>query len=279
MPFMIRIVLLTMCLAVAGLGIMNCGGGACQTPNPSYDSSDPASQACLDVPGASGDPAAGFTVIGASFTLSSPPQDDTVQVASTEGGGGGVLEVKPGDPVKISVPFSAPNGNVTGVGVQFGNGPIQVVNVPGASGQTSGTMDVDVEIPDSICNNLSQICHDIKCYEFAVTEAGSVSAANINSIALKCGNCDEPSCQSLLTSCEEDECGGACSDGEVCLDGQCQAKSTSNSCELREACCPGQDNSCNPPDASCYCDEACQDLGDCCPDACNFCGYCGGTTT
>lgn len=38
-----------LCLVVWGLSVMNCGGGACDNPNPTYDSTDPMSQPCLDV--------------------------------------------------------------------------------------------------------------------------------------------------------------------------------------------------------------------------------------
>lgn len=31
-------------------------------------------------------------------------------------------------------------------------------------------------------------------------------------------------------------------------------------------CCPGQNDSCFNPNPGCFCDEACQTFGDCCPD-------------
>ena len=72
-----------------------------------------------------------------------------------------------------------------------------------------------------------------------------------------------------------DEC-GSCADDEICLDGACVEKNEQTSCELRAPqCCPGQDNSCTAPDALCFCDDYCTVAGDCCPDACSTCGWCG----
>ncbi len=75
----------------------------------------------------------------------------------------------------------------------------------------------------------------------------------------------------------KDECGGCDPETQVCLDGACVAKTAQTSCALRTpSCCPGQDNSCTAPDAQCYCDDYCQTVGDCCPDVCSVCGFCGG---
>lgn len=74
---------------------------------------------------------------------------------------------------------------------------------------------------------------------------------------------------------DSDDCAGACSSAEICLDGACVPKTEKTSCELRvPQCCPGQDNSCTASDAACYCDAYCVTANDCCPDACSVCGYC-----
>jgi hypothetical protein len=151
--------------------------------------------------------AKGFIVGGVQSELIDPDTDHSIQLGAT--GSGGTHEAQPGDVFSVSIPFTAPNANVIGAGIRFGDsGPIAVIPVPGAVGQGSGTMVLDVEVPYDICDNLSQICHDIKCYEFAVTGSGTVSAANIQDIALACNDCEEPSCQSLLDSCD----GPACDD-------------------------------------------------------------------
>lgn len=72
-----------------------------------------------------------------------------------------------------------------------------------------------------------------------------------------------------------DACGG-CPTGEVCIDSVCMPETEQTTCALREpSCCPGRDDACTAPGAVCFCDEYCQEAGDCCPDACNVCGFCG----
>lgn len=145
-----------------------------------------------------------FDVVGAGVSLDDPEIDPSVVIGMSDPDTP-PLEVHPGDRITLSIPFTAANSNVVGAGIRFGDGgPIDVVPISGAQGQNSGTMEFDVVIPDSVCDDLSRICHDIRCYEFAVTDVGNVSAANIGDIALACGGCDEPSCQSLLTSCQLD---------------------------------------------------------------------------
>jgi len=152
-------------------------------------------------PGPNGDPNDELNgSISGDYEVDGTNVDDSIGVSGSEGG---YAEASPGGTLNVSISFDAPNANVVGGGIRFGaNGPVQVVTIPDAMGQTSGTLNFAVQIPDSVCSNLSQICHDIRCYEFAVTDIGAVSQANINDVALMCGGCDEPSCQSLLDMCE-----------------------------------------------------------------------------
>ena len=39
--------------------------------------------------------------------------------------------------------------------------------------------------------------------------------------------------------------------------------------------CKDNCDSDQPAPAGCYCDSACMQYGDCCPDACDLCGHCG----
>lgn len=167
-----------------------------------------------------GDPASELNGgLEGSYTLDDPDVDESIDVASDEPGG--YEEASPGGTLNVSFTFDAPNANVVGGGIRFGTtGPVTVVEIPDAMGQTSGTINFAVEIPDSVCDDLSQICHDIKCYEFAVTSAGKISKSNINDVALKCGNCDEPSCKGLLDSCNlSSGCDELCN--EICPQGGC----------------------------------------------------------
>jgi hypothetical protein len=134
--------------------------------------------------------------------LVDPATDESIGVTNNVPGDTHI-PLEPGGSMQVVIPFDAPNANVIGAGIRFGaTGPIQVVNQPQAAGQTQGTLSFVFQVPDSVCANLSNICHDIKCYEFAVTSAGTISKANITAVALQCGNCDEPSCQELLDSCD-----------------------------------------------------------------------------
>jgi hypothetical protein len=71
---------------------------------------------------------------------------------------------------------------------------------------TGGTGSFQFQVTPEMCNNLSKICHDVRCYEFAYTDEGQISQSNLNQIALMCGNCDEPSCKGLIDEniCEVD---------------------------------------------------------------------------
>jgi len=119
-----------------------------------------------------------------------------------------------GQNVSVSIPFTAANSNVTHAGIRFGDsGDIIMIPVAGASGNASGILGFEFGIPADICENLNDICHDIRCYEFAVAESGNgtfqVSRENINELASACGGCDEPQCVALLGP----ECGAEGGDG------------------------------------------------------------------
>ncbi len=153
-------------------------------------------------------------------TLVLPPGSFTVDPTTVEidptitivNPGSSVVPLPSGMQMANQISFNAPNGNVNAVGMRFGTtGPIFFVPI-NTNGATSGTGAFDFQISPSICNNLSQICHDIKCYEFAQTTSGKISAANIRNVAMLCGNCDEPSCQGLVDPSDCDTTGnGECS--------------------------------------------------------------------
>jgi hypothetical protein len=137
-----------------------------------------------------------------SYEIPDPETDDTISVPA---GGGPSQDIQPNVPTKVALAFNAPQGNVVGIGIRFSpTGPVKVVPIPAAQGQSSGTLTSQMQLPQSVCGNLSSICHSIKCYEYAVTSIGKISKANITQVAIACGNCSEPSCQSLLQSCTLD---------------------------------------------------------------------------
>ena len=128
-----------------------------------------------------------------------PDEMEVDSSISIDPGMTGTMPINTGTQLNGQISFTAPNANVVAGGMRFGDsGPVNVVPVNGAQGQTNGTLSLPFSLSANTCNNLSQICHDIKCYEFAVTADGKISQANIRDVALMCGACDEPSCQSLI---------------------------------------------------------------------------------
>ncbi|MFD2726638.1 hypothetical protein [Hyunsoonleella rubra] len=131
-----------------------------------------------------------------AFTVN--PENVTTDNSITIGTSNGVTPINSGQQMTNQISFNAPDGNVNAVGMRFGtNGPIYFVPI-NTGGATSGTGSFDFLINAGICNDLSRICHDIKCYEFAQTTSGAISRSNIRDVAMLCGNCDEPSCQGLV---------------------------------------------------------------------------------
>ena len=133
--------------------------------------------------------------------------DDSITITSNNNA---TIPIAGGQSMTNNISFNAPNGNVNAVGMRFGtSGPIYFVPI-NTQGSTSGTGSFDFAMLATICNDLSKICHDIKCYEFASTSGGQISRANIRDVAMMCGNCDEPSCQGLV---DPSDCGLSGQDG------------------------------------------------------------------
>jgi len=155
--------------------------------------------------------------------------DPTVIIDSTNGrqtAGPSVLMNGQSLPVAIGYKSTVP---VDAICIGFGSPadawcvPTTSANVDTSGTTTSGAALLAIAIPPDLCDQLGSICHDIICYEFARTTAGTFSQANINQLASACGGCDEPSCQSLLTDCEaacvvDTDCG---SSDQICANGVC----------------------------------------------------------
>jgi hypothetical protein len=103
---------------------------------------------------------------------------------------------------------------VTAVGMRFGpTGAITFREVTPEEAQ-AGIASFIFSIDPSVCENIAQICHDIKCYEFAQTSSGAITQADLQDIAAVCAACDEPSCLELLEEgvCESNGIQGASGD-------------------------------------------------------------------
>jgi hypothetical protein len=179
-------------VAASLLLLGSCGGGGGGRPDPTAKEVAAALNDALVLP-------------PGSFTLTDPETDPSVELTSTSTAApNGSLA--PGSQASLSIGFTAAgSSNVTGAAIGFGTAttlPTKIMAVPvDTNGATSGVIDFDFGVDLSMCDNLSTICHDIRCYEYAVVDGQKVTAAEINEIALACGGCDEPSCQTLLTNC------------------------------------------------------------------------------
>jgi len=140
-------------------------------------------------------------------------ESSSISISST---GSATMQVVDNQRVNVQIPFNDPSGTVTHAGIAFGdpNGPMWVIPISGAQGVTAGILNFDMEMPANICDNLSEICHNIKCYEFAVSKDSNgnkfqISRSNINQLATACGQCDDASCTDLLGP----NCGAVGADG------------------------------------------------------------------
>lgn len=155
-----------------------------------------------------------------------PVDGSSVEFDDTDG----AMAVFDGQSVSGTIDFADADAPVDAVCMAFGD-PSNATCVPTtnpgatASGGTSGTASLEIMLPPELCGNLSQICHDIRCYEFARTSSGTFTRGNIAHLAAACGGCDEPSCRSLVGDmCElGDFClaDADCLADEVCFTGQC----------------------------------------------------------
>jgi hypothetical protein len=71
-------------------------------------------------------------------------------------------------------------------------------------------------------------------------------------------------------ACDPPGASGGCGSGFLCTN-DCSDCVSATSCFGR--CCPGRDDFCTPPQAQCYCDEACREFEDCCNDVSAACGF------
>jgi hypothetical protein len=131
-----------------------------------------------------------------------------------DGDGGERTVIQGGETLTAAVDS---DGTPTAVCIGFGSAS-NAWCVPTTNDAVTTTDDgavLNFPVPPEICDGLSEICHDIKCYEFAETDSGTFTAGDVAYLASQCGKCDEPSCQDLLppgTCIDIDVGGGSCSD-------------------------------------------------------------------
>jgi hypothetical protein len=171
---------------------------------------------------------AGIALPNEGPELNDPAVDESITLMEPAAASDAPTPIEPGQVITVEIPFEAPEGNVVAAGIRFGDeGPIRQVEIPEAEGDTSNTLRFQFEVPPDICDDLADICHDIVCYEFAVTDIGEISAANIMQLGLVCGDgCNEPTCQELLmceAPAEPDAGDGTTEPDPPVADGTCRS--------------------------------------------------------
>lgn len=189
----------------------------------------------------------------ATVTEGSLPQGSSGGPGVTPPSGAQPLEIKPGEPATFMIPWQG--GAISGVNIGFGGSAYFAVPAPSAQGKTQGTVAVTAQVSNSVCSNLSDICHQIQCYEQVVLPGGAtVSVASAMQVVLNCsgkdcngnpadagsgdgGSCGHPTCnqycdcignnQGAFSACDQTAvaCSNACykndPNPELCVCNQC----------------------------------------------------------
>ena len=168
-----------------------------------------------------------------------------------------------GGPVDGFVHFEDIDGDITLASFQAVSGNINSFSFdPGVFGRASGEFSFFIN-----CNG------NVQDYVLRVTPRGQPGqrepprnlSFSCRTIA-ECGNGELEEGE----ACDPPGASGGCGSGFLCTN-DCSDCVSAISCEGR--CCPGRDDFCTPPDAQCYCDEACRSFEDCCTDVSAACGF------
>ncbi|MFO0631535.1 MAG: hypothetical protein U0168_01655 [Nannocystaceae bacterium] len=176
--------------------------------------------------------------------LFDPAIDDSVHVVTNVND---VVAI-PGSSFVIDLAFVADNANVVGGGIQFpGSSEVQWTFIDGLEGMSSGDIRFGYVVDKNVCNDIPNLCHEIKTTQFAVARnAGGgdvdgdgskdgefvVSPGEEVTVVLQCATCDSPSCRDLLP---DGEC-FFCAQPDVCKEyfDRCLAEGKPNASDESE---------------------------------------------
>lgn len=200
-------------LAAAALG--------CSLLQPYPGGGDPA-----DAVAGSGDGKSPFDTGKPQDPLDDPATDGSITVVSNIDRAVSV----PGTAFTIDLGFVAENANVVGGGIRFpGSDEVQWTFIDGLQGEKSGTLQFGYVVDIDVCEDIPNLCHEIKTTQFAVAENADRSDVDGDGqadgqyviskgvevpIILQCATCDSTSCRDLLPIGECYYCGQP----QVCAD-------------------------------------------------------------
>ncbi len=191
---------------IGSLFVWGCGGGSCDesaATDPTATGSVSGQlnqQDCAETGLSASESAAAsltkalaFNNAGAEFIPGAFPGD--VSTASPQG----EVTLGPGGSTTVSTPAANPDDPDDPVvaSLVWMDGSDGFITLPsgGADSNTGGTLDNTFTVDPSVCDNLCDIVHDIKCYEAAQTASGVITAANLTTVLLECtGNGDPAQC-------------------------------------------------------------------------------------
>ena len=174
-----------------------CDGGDCENPNPNYDSSNPESELCLTDDSYSASKAAAisltnamlFTNPGAIVIPGDFPAD------TTEATNQGELPLEPGSSSAIvTVGGAVGQDDPVVASLVWMEGADRFISLPAGTADSSSddTLTNTFTVDESVCDDLCNIIHDVKCYEAAQTASGVVTQANLTTVILECTGSGDP---------------------------------------------------------------------------------------
>ena len=183
-----------------GMGILACGGGSCGEPtdgNGSTSGALTASENCQDA-GLSAAEAAAVSLTNALKANNPNAETITGQFPGDITGATdqGSITAGPGETISISTRASSPEDPDDPVvaSLVWMEGSNSFISLPssGADSNENDTLQNSFTVDQSVCDNLCNIVHQVKCYEAAQTASGTITAANLTTVVLECTGAGNP---------------------------------------------------------------------------------------
>ena len=155
--------------------------------------------------------------------LVDPDTDDSIRAETPNE----VVVANPGEAMLLKVEFQALNRNVLGAGIRFeGSDEVQWTLIASLEGEQAGTIEFAYSLPDGLCDDVPNLCHELRAELFAVGRRASDGAFVVSPparpydgkdmqdrpiyveengapredirVVLRCASCDSDTCRDLL---------------------------------------------------------------------------------